>query len=1101
MKQFFEVLNEYDSYKKLKEIISAGTQAAVGITGAAEISKAHILSALKYDLGKQIAVIVPSELEARKLRSEFEMFGDASAVQLSPADITVEDAFGESFDLHGARIEALNGIRNGATTVMSAASLMCCVMPKKDFDSSVLKLKVGSVQSDIAKVLTGMGYERTAEVCGAGQFSVRGGIADIFPPGTDAPLRVEFFDDEVDSIRLFDVKTQVSTENIDEAEIIPANADKGTGNVLEYFKADNTIFVLDEPRRVIDSASRFAQDIEEKISAAVMGGKKIKEFPVFDFDKALETMKRGTLLGMGAISCVCEGFLPQNTLDFTVKILSSYSGKTDVLAEDTLYWQKQDYRIFVMAGSSSKARGIAEIFKDNKIKYKLLKENEEVLPKTAGIYALPLSKSFEYPLCKTVFLSGTDVFTERQKRKHRSADAGKAIRSFDELAIGDYVVHISHGIGRFEELVTMTVDGSQRDYLKIAYQGADVLYVPVNQLNMLYKYSHAGDDTPAPKINRLGGTAWQNTTAKVKSSAKKLAIKLLDLYAERSRIRGHAFAKDTPWQMQFEDEFPYEETPDQLKSTDEIKRDMESERPMDRLLCGDVGFGKTEVAVRAAFKCVMDGCQCAYLVPTTILASQHFSGFVERMKSFPVSIEMLSRFRTRAQQKEILEKLKNGEIDIIIGTHRLLGDDVEFKKLGLLIVDEEQRFGVGHKEKIKNLKRGIDVLTLTATPIPRTLNMAMSGIRDMSVITMPPEDRHSVQTYVLEHSDDIIASAIRREISRSGQVYYVYNRVAGIYTKAEKIKKLLPGVNVAVAHGQMNERELEKIMLKVLSGEVQVLVCTTIIETGIDIPNVNTIIIENADCMGLSQLYQLRGRVGRSARVAYAYLTFRRDKALSEVSEKRLVAIKEFTQLGAGFKIALRDLEIRGAGDIFGPEQHGFMSSVGYDMYMRLLGEAISETKGGMQKKTESVIDISVDAGIPEDYISDTRLRLEIYREIADVESEDDKMRVIDEICDRFGDIPDKTLMLLDVSMLRVYAAEVGVRDISGDSSRIVLKIDENNAPSAEGIANLIEKHKHNIMFSAGENPYITVKIDSKSQKETINIIKNMLKDLKVHGN
>ena len=1100
MKQFFEVLKENDSYKKLKDIVSAG-ESTVGISGTAEISKAHVLSALKYDLGKQIAVIVPTELEARKLRAEFEMFGDASAVQLSPADITVGETFGESFDLHGARIEALNGIRHGATAVMSAAALMCYVMPKDKFELSVLRLKVGGSQKDIARVLTDMGYERTAEVSGAGQFALRGGIADIYPPGADAPLRIEFFDDEVDSIRLFDPKTQVSTENISEAEIIPANADRGAASILEYFPSENTIFVLDEPRRVSDSAAQFAADVEEKVSAAVMGGKNVKEFPVLEFKKALDIMKQGTVLGMGAISCVCDDFLPEKTLDFTVKILSSYSGKTDVLAEDTLYWQKQGYKIFILAGSTAKARGIAEIFNDNKIKYKLLKENETAKPPFAGIYALPLSKSFEYPLCKAVFVSGADVFSEKQIRKHRSTDAGKAIRSFDELAVGDYVVHISHGIGRFEELVTLTVDGAERDYLKIAYQGADVLYVPVNQLNMLYKYSHAGDDTPAPKINRLGGTAWQNTTAKVKSSAKKLAVKLLELYAERSRINGHAFSKDTPWQAQFEDEFIYEETPDQLKSVMEIKRDMESVRPMDRLLCGDVGFGKTEVAVRAAFKCVMDGYQCAYLVPTTILASQHFSGFVERMKSFPIKIEMLSRFRTRAQQKEILEKLKKGEIDIIIGTHRLLGDDVEFKRLGLLIVDEEQRFGVGHKEKIKNLKRGIDVLTLTATPIPRTLNMAMSGIRDMSVISMPPEDRHAVQTYVLEHSDDIIASAIRREISRGGQVYYVYNRVAGIYTKAEKIKKLLPGVSIAVAHGQMNERELEKIMIKVLSGEVQVLVCTTIIETGIDIPNVNTIIVENADCMGLSQLYQLRGRVGRSARVAYAYLTFRRDKALSEVSEKRLVAIKEFTQLGAGFKIALRDLEIRGAGDIFGPEQHGFMSSVGYDMYMRLLGEAITETKGDIPKKTDAVIDISVDAGIPEEYISDTRLRLEIYREIADIESEEDRMGVIDEICDRFGDIPGKTLMLLEVSMLRVYAAEVGVREISGDSSRLVFRIDEKNPPSAEGIANLIEKHKQKIMFSAGENPYITVKIDAKSQKDTINIIKNMLKDLKVPQN
>ena len=1096
MNEFFEVLKKSSNYLKLCDIVNAG-KATVGITGAAEISKSHILAALCRDTGKRLAVIVPTELEAVKFAEEMQMFGIPSA-QLSPADITVGETFGESFDLHEARIDALNKIRKGAAAVLSAAALMCPVMSEDKLEADTLHLKVGDCEKDIALRLVAMGYERTAEVTGAGQFALRGGIADIYSPGSKSPVRIEFFDDEVDSIRHFDVKSQLSTENAEYACILPANADKGASSILEYFSAENTVFVLCEPRRLFESAEAFAANIEEKISSALINGKNVEKYPVLNFGKEVSYMQRGTLMGMGAISCACEGFVPDCTLDVSVKILSSYSGKLSQLAEDTLYWQKQGYRIFILAGGENKARGIAEVFEEGNIKYKILREGEATQGSVAGIYSLPLSKSFEYPVCRAVFLSGSDVFAEKQIRRRKSADAGKAIRSFDELAIGDYVVHIAHGIGKFEELVTMTVDGAARDYLKIAYKGTDVLYVPVNQLNMLYKYSHAGDDTPAPKINGLGGSSWQNTTAKVKKSAKKLAIKLIDLYAERSRMRGHAFSKDTPWQAQFEDEFVYEETPDQLKSTEEIKRDMESERPMDRLLCGDVGFGKTEVAVRAAFKCVMDGFQCAYLVPTTILASQHFSGFAERMKSFPVKVEMLSRFKTRAQQKEILEKLKKGEIDIIIGTHRLLGDDIVFKKLGLLIIDEEQRFGVAHKEKIKNLKRGIDVLTLTATPIPRTLNMAMSGIRDMSVITMPPEDRHAVQTYVLQHSDDVIASAIRREISRGGQVYYVYNRVSGIYTKAEKLKKMLGDVRIAVAHGQMNEHELEKIMLKVLSGEVSVLVCTTIIETGIDIPNVNTIIVENADCMGLSQLYQLRGRVGRSARVAYAYLTFRRDKALSEVSEKRLVAIKEFTQLGAGFKIALRDLEIRGAGDIFGPEQHGFMSSVGYDMYMRLLGEAITETKGDVPKKTDSVIDISVDAGIPDSYIPDTRLRLEIYREIADVENEDDKMRLIDEICDRFGDIPEKTLMLLDVSMLRVYASEAGVREVLGDSKKVVLRIDENNPPSAEGIANIIAKHKQRILFSAGENPYITVKIDSKSQKETINVIKNMLKDLKV---
>ncbi len=1097
MNIFLDPLFRLPGFEKLCAAAEKGGK--IGVSGVSETSKSHILAGIAQKTGKRLCIVTANEPLAKQYHEELGAFMPMPPARLMADDVTAGDALAASYDLHAARIEALNMIHGGASAVMSAAALCCFVMPEKEFEEKTLIIEYGKTVEDISKTLVDMGYSRTPEVTGCGQFALRGGICDVFSPAAENAYRIEFFDDEVDSIRIFDVKTQLSTENAERAVIIPADADKGSAYVTDWF-GDGTLFVFDEPKRLCESAADFAASVEEKLADKMLSGGDIKNYPIADFKKLESEMEKKTLLGVGALSASGGGFLPGATFDFGVKVLSSYSGDTAALADDVIYWRKTGYTIFIMAGSDARAAGIHELLEDKGLPSEILESTKAPREGTAGIYSVYIPKSFEYPSAKVVFVSGSDLFTEKRTHRRKSADAGKAIRSFDELAIGDYVVHRTHGIGRFTELVSINVGGASRDYLKIDYQGTDVLYVPVNQLNLLYKYSHAGEDTPKPKINKLGGTQWQNTKNKVRQSAKKLAIKLIELYAERSRMRGHAFSKDTSWQTEFEDEFQYEETPDQLKSIEEIKRDMEKECPMDRLLCGDVGYGKTEVAMRAAFKCVTDGFQCAYLVPTTILAQQHFGSFLKRMQSFPVKIEMLSRFRTAAQQREILKKLKSGEIDIIIGTHRLLGDDVEFKKLGLLVIDEEQRFGVAHKEKIKNLKRGIDVLTLTATPIPRTLNMAMSGIRDMSVIAMPPEDRHAIQTYVMEYSDGIAADAIGRELQRGGQVYYVYNRISGIYTKAEKLQAIFPEARIAVAHGRMNERELEDIMLKMLRGEIDVLVCTTIIETGLDIPNVNTMIVENADCMGLSQLYQLRGRVGRSDRIAYAYLMFKPDKSLSEVAEKRLVAIKEFTELGAGFKIALRDLEIRGAGDIFGPEQHGFMSTVGYDMYMRLLNEEIAELRGGegMPQKTEAVIDLAVDAGIPESYIGDTRQRLEAYRTIADIESDEDKVRVSDELCDRYGDLPHETLMLIEVASLRVYASEAGIREIQGSGNKIVLTVDENNPPQPEGIAAVIAKYKRNILFSAGEKPYITLKNTEKNSEKIINNLKNLLKDLKI---
>lgn len=1092
MSDLFKNLYASEEYQSFKNQIENGCKTLL-LTGLPEVSKAHILAALCLESKKRVCVICQNELSASSMQKNLEGFLGEDVARLIPAEIDFGNTIKASFDIRGERISAINMIKNGASAVMSAAALLCFVMREKDFKEKTRTLSVGDTIEDISKVLTDMGYERNFEVSGEGQFAVRGGICDIFPPSAEEGLRIEFFDDEVDSIRFFSPKTQLSTEKVDTCDIIPANADSGDGCIIEYFDND-TVFVIEEALKTSDGATGFVQNIEERIAEHALNGEKISSFPILGYQSVIEKIAEKCLVAINAISAATPYFVPEATLSFTVKILSSYSGKIDILMQDVAYWREKNYNILVLAGSKNRADGIKSAFSERDIPFKDGMGEGGIV----GISESPLEKSFEYPKIKTVFVSGGDVFLKERKRR-KVKDAGDVIRSFDELAVGDFVVHRAHGIGQFEELLSMEVAGVKRDYLKLRYKGTDVLYVPANQLNLLYKYSHAGEDTPAPKINKLGTSQWQNTKNRVKKSARELAIKLIDLYAERNKMEGHAFSRDTLWQKQFEEEFIYEETPDQIKSIEEIKKDMEKSRPMDRLLCGDVGYGKTEVAVRAAFKCVMDGYQCAYLVPTTILASQHYNHFIERLKTFPIRVEMLSRFRTKAQQAQIIKALKKGEIDIIVGTHRLLGDDVLFKKLGLLVIDEEQRFGVGHKEKIKNLKRGIDVLTLTATPIPRTLNMAMTGIRDMSVISMPPKERHPIQTYIMEHSDFVLKDAIERELQRGGQVYYVYNRVSNIYNKAAKIKEMIPDAEIGVAHGQMSERELEEIMMKMLDGEIDVLVCTTIIETGIDIPNVNTMVVENADCMGLSQLYQLRGRVGRSNKVAYAYLTFRRDKTLSEIAEKRLMAIKEFTELGAGFKIALRDLEIRGAGDVLGPEQHGFMSTVGYDMYLKLLSEAVEEM-GGEERvhKTESVIDIAVSAGIPEDYIGDTRSRLEAYRLIAGIENEEDKIEATDELLDRYGDIPSETQMLMEVAMLRVYASEAGVSEISGNKIKTVFTFDEKNLPSPETLSLIITKYRKKIFFSAGEKPYLTLKNEGENEKVLINNVKNLLKDLKV---
>lgn len=1073
MNVFLDVLNESEQFCALAEAIqNAGS--AVNAVGTSDTQKAHLIAALLHKTGRRACIISWSDASAQKLCEDLGFF--INDVTLLPqGDFAAYGIEGMSYDVKANRVRALQEIAKGNTAVMGPAAFLGLVMEKNKFTSGCVKIVCGEELTDVAEKMSALGYKRVPAVEEEGQFCMRGGILDVYPPTAENPYRIEFFGDEIDTVRVFDAATQISQKNIDECEIPPADPDGGKVNITDYFDRE-TIYIFDEPARVSEGVEAYEKNISEKIAELILRGKLDENTEyICDYTKLLKKMKKAHILGVSALSLASPDYMPDATVSFTVQELPSYAGKISLLLEDAERWIKKKYRIFVFAGSKARAEGIKEAFFDAGKSCDIAEENKKPKKGVVTIYEKPLGKGFVYPHINTVFVSGSDVFTHKDRRKRVKIDGAKEIRSFDELKPGEFVVHRSHGIGKFEQLVTIERDGVSRDYLKISYKNSDCLYVPVNQLNLIYKYSHAGSDAPAPRLNKLGGTEWQKTKTSVRQSVKELAIHLIELYAARSQSIGHAFMKDTPWQREFEEEFIYEETTDQLACIKDVKKDMEKSTPMDRLLCGDVGYGKTEVAIRAAFKCVMDGYQCAYLVPTTILAAQHYNHFSERMKNFPITVSMLSRFRTEAEQKRTIEKLKSGEVDIVIGTHKLLSDRVNFKKLGLLIIDEEQRFGVGHKEKIKDMKRGVDVLTLTATPIPRTLNMAMTGIRDMSIISRPPKDRHPIQTYVLEYDEFIIKDAIERELSRGGQVYYVYNRVSGIYRVASHIQEIMgKDIRVGVAHGRMNETELENIMMKTLNGEIDVLVCTTIIETGIDIQNVNTMIVENADNFGLAQLYQLRGRVGRSNRIAYAYLTFKRDKSLSEVAEKRLLAIKEFTELGSGFKIALRDLEIRGAGNLLGPEQHGFMASVGYDMYIRLLGETVNELSGKEKENAEALIDLNIEARIPEEYIDNAALRLEAYRMIADIENEEEAGLVLDRLVDRYGDVPDCVGTLVDVALLRTVAGQAGIYEISQRGDNIVLYFEK--TPELEKIAIVMDDYKGKLLFGAGEKPYLALR-------------------------
>ena len=1102
---FSKVLKKSNEYNLIEENIRQG-DFPLQITGLSGATKAHLVTSLCKNLQKNSIVVCRSEYDTKKLYEDLLFFCEKDVVYYPAKEIDYYDTLAKSNEYINERLLALKSLINARNNTIFVLSIDALLQFTIDFDSyinSVFEISVDDEIKilDLSKRLVSLGYTHEDMVEGKGQFSIRGGIVDVFSPEADNPYRIEFFGDFVDSIREFDAIEQTSIENIEKITISAATEEQMTGDeasVITYFNKDSLIF-FDEPVAISERAENYLWDINETVKSLVEKEviTTVKDKYIHDYNEIVGKLTKRKFIAMSTLLQSSKDYKAKKTVSFTTGVHSSYTGLNDFFYEDLASWISKKYTVVFPVLNKEKGKFIAENLKEKGVYTTFISKEDEVLGE-AKVYICDgaLKKGFYYPEIKFCIISDEELFgrnIKRKKARFKKSDSMNKINSFTDLKSGDYVVHKIHGIGRYVGIDTLSVDGHLKDYLKIEYSGDDFLYVPCDNLEPLQKY--IGKEGVL-RLNKMGGADFAKQKSKVKESTKELAEELIKIYAQRKHQKGYAYAADTAWQTEFEARFPYDETDDQLRSIEEVKRDMESERPMDRLLCGDVGYGKTEVALRAAFKAVMDSKQVAYLAPTTVLTMQHFNTFIGRMKDFPIKIELLSRFKTPAQQKKIIKELKNGEIDIIIGTHRLLGNDIEFKDLGLLIVDEEQRFGVKHKERIKEMKNNVDVLTLSATPIPRTLHMSMVNIKDMSTLSSPPDDRYPVSTIVTEYNEAIAIDGIKKELSRGGQVYYLYNRVNGISTKAKKIADSIPDAKVRYAHGQMEEGELEEIMVDMLEGEIDVLVCTTIIETGLDIPNVNTIIMEDADRLGLSQLYQLRGRVGRSNRRAFAYLFYKKDKMLKEDAVKRLSAIKEFTEFGSGFKIAMRDLEIRGAGNLLGAEQHGHMNTVGYEMYCRILEESIGELTGAPVKEEEpATIDLPVSAHIPATYIKNHTVRLDVYKKIAALNSEDDYLDICDEITDRFGDAPKSVISLLDVAMIKALCKETGIKEISYKNERVFFYFA--SGVDFEALSELIAKYNGRILFSAGKEPYFTLNMSNEEKKNFLGSIKSLLQAFK----
>ena len=1174
---FANPLVDLAEYTDMKQDMDKG-KGPVQVSGVTDSQKVHVMHELSKDNPWRL-VVTYDDTRAKEIFDDFSYFEPNT--WLYPA----RDLLFYSSDIHGnlltrQRMQVFKHLLEdeGGVIVTTVDGLMDHLLPLSMIKESCLNIMVGQTldMEEIKHLLTGMGYERMGQVDGMGQFSVRGGILDVFPLTEEVPVRIELWGDEVDSIRSFDAESQRSIQQMDEVTIYPAaeliltkkdieegilclevdekkqekafrdqkkpeeaqRIRRAVGELVEslkegfdvqtldayirYFCRDTVSFldymkevgakvtlvssgaagktaekkqtsglalILDEPQRMKEKAETVETEFRESMSHRLEQGYILpgQADLLFSSKTVLAECHTPHSIFMTGLDQRLPGMTPKAKYSLTGKNLNSYQNSFEILIKDLTKWKKDGYRVVLLSASRTRASRLAGDLREYDLRAFCPEDaGRPVAPGEIMVTYGKLHKGFEYPLIKFVVITESDMFgVEKRKKKRKKYNyEGKKISSFSELSVGDYVVHESHGLGIYKGIEKIEQDHVIKDYIKVEYGDGGNLYLPATRLEGIQKY--AGADAKVPKLNKLGGTEWTKTKTKVRTAVREIAKELVELYAARQDAEGFQYGPDTVWQKEFEEMFPYDETDDQLTAIDDTKRDMESKKIMDRLICGDVGYGKTEIALRAAFKAVQEEKQVVYLVPTTILAQQIYNTFVQRMKDFPVRVDMMSRFRTPGEMKKTVEGLKKGYVDIIVGTHRVLSKDVQFKNLGLLIVDEEQRFGVTHKEKIKQMKQNVDVLTLTATPIPRTLHMSLIGIRDMSVLEEPPVDRVPIQTYVMEYNDEMIREAIHRELGRGGQVYYVYNRVNNIDEVANHVASLVPDANVAFAHGQMNEHQLEKIMLDFINGDIDVLVSTTIIETGLDIPNANTMIIQDADRLGLSQLYQIRGRIGRSNRTSYAFLMYKRDKMLKEDAEKRLQAIREFTELGSGIKIAMRDLEIRGAGNILGAEQHGHMEAVGYDLYCKMLNEAVIALKGGQEEEEtfETVVDCDIDAFIPDGYIKNEYLKLDVYKRISAIETDDEYMDMQDELIDRFGDIPKSVDNLLRVAELKALAHRAYVTEVDINTQEIRIELYPKAKLDVTGIPALIAEYKTALRFAQGEKPVLFYQDKGKKHKD-----------------
>lgn len=1169
MHGFYQPLLKNQEYVSLVKGLQKklGYQMVFGLS-ASQVS--YIAAALSHNSSQTVVFLAASSMSAKKKVGDLKTLLPGREILIYPdLDPVPFGAIAQSREVMGQRIKALGDLLNPSkplALVVPAEALLKKLVPPEVLSQYCIQMEVGQRINlvDTIRLLVDQGYERVDMVEGPGHFSARGGILDIFPLARKNPIRIELFDDEIDSIREFTVETQRSLDKLKCVSVMPAKEavfsvshistalpaiqkefttqkamllkagrndaykrlnerigellekveqgiiDEGAeaffpfvyddgATLLDYLPTGSVVF-LEEParqREILQHRVREEAEVHTNLleQGLVLPSNHRTSANYDDISKALNRFIR---VGFSMLPKQTEA-RPRNLVNFSAKTMHMFKGKTDLLVEEIKTLRENGFTIVIFASTMARAEKIKDLMKDHSLFPRLENglpdhmESGEIIVIGGGV----LEAGFELTPVKLAVITDWEIYGQPKRTRvvRSQTQQGAKLSHFSDLRPGDFVVHVNHGIGKYLGIKQLEVGGVRKDYLFVQYAGEDKLYVPTDQIGLIQKY--LGSEGTVPKLYKLGGSEWHRVKQKVKESVKDMANDLISLYAARESIPGFRFASDTVWQREFEDAFPYEETPDQLKAIEQIKNDMETSRPMDRLLCGDVGYGKTEVAVRAAFKAVMDNKQVAVLVPTTILAQQHYNTFTERFTGYPIKVDMLSRFKSAREQKDILGQVKKGVVDVIIGTHRLLQSDISFKELGLVIIDEEQRFGVIHKEKLKHLRQTVDVLTLTATPIPRTLHMAMIGVRDMSILESPPEDRFPVQTYVLEFNLEIIADAIRREIDRGGQVYFVHNRVLDIDKTAHLLQAVVPEARLVVAHGQMREEQLEHRMLDFIAGNYDVLVCTTIIETGLDIPNVNTLIVDEGEKMGLSQLHQLRGRVGRSHRLAYAYFTYRKDKSLTEIAEKRLHAIREFTEFGAGFKIAMRDMEIRGAGNILGPEQHGHMMAVGFDMYCRLLDEAVRELQGTVPEQLpEPTLDINLNAFISDQYILDPGTKIEVYKKIMHIEGKTDSDDVEEELVDRFGDIPEPVSNLIAVARIKSLAAKLQVQSIIHHKDLINIRFYEESEIKVEQLEPITSYFKNRVSFAVTPNFQIILSVKGFKDKETLDKLELLLTKL-----